>query len=77
VRHRGTFGGGLAHADPAGDLPAVAIASDAVFDIAGSGGRRQVAAADFFVDYLTTALGPDDVLVSVRLPKRPGWESGR
>ncbi len=73
VRHRGTFGGGLAHADPAGDLPAVAIASDAVFDIAGSGGRRQVAAADFFVDYLTTALGPDDVLVAVRLPKRPGW----
>lgn len=73
VRHRGTFGGGLAHADPAGDLPAVAIASDAVFAIAGSGGRRQVAAADFFLDYLTTALGPDDVLVSVRLPKRPGW----
>lgn len=73
VRHRGTFGGSLAHADPAGDMPAVAIASDAVFDIAGSGGRRQVAAADFFVDYLTTALGPDDVLVSVRLPKRAGW----
>jgi aerobic carbon-monoxide dehydrogenase medium subunit len=73
VRHRGTFGGGLAHADPAGDLPAVAIASDAVFEIAGSAGRRQVAAADFFLDYLTTALGPDDVLVSVRLPKRPGW----
>ena len=73
VRHRGTFGGSLAHADPAGDLPAVAVASGAVFDIAGSGGRRQVAAADFFVDYLTTALGPDDVLVSVRLPKRSGW----
>lgn len=73
VRHRGTFGGSVAHADPAGDMPAVAIASDAVFDIAGSGGRRQVAAADFFLDYLTTALGPDDVLVSVRIPKRPGW----
>jgi aerobic carbon-monoxide dehydrogenase medium subunit len=73
VRHLGTFGGALAHADPAGDLPAVAVASGAVFDIAGAGGRRQVAAADFFVDYLTTALGPDDVLVSVRLPKRPGW----
>jgi aerobic carbon-monoxide dehydrogenase medium subunit len=73
VRHRGTFGGSLAHADPAGDLPAVAIASDAVFDIAGASGRRQVAARDFFLDYLTTALGLDDVLVSVRLPKRSGW----
>jgi carbon-monoxide dehydrogenase medium subunit len=73
VRHRGTFGGSLAHADPAGDLPAVATASDAVFTIAGPNGRRQVPASQFFVDYLTTALGPDEVLVSVRLPKRAGW----
>src|SRR6188474_1614477 len=50
VRHRGTFGGALAHADPAGDLPAVALALDAEFVIAGSGGRRTVSAAEFFVD---------------------------
>jgi aerobic carbon-monoxide dehydrogenase medium subunit len=73
VRHRGTFGGSLAHADPAGDLPAVALALDAVMEIAGPNGRRSVAAADFFVDYLTTALAPDEILVSVRAPKRPGW----
>jgi carbon-monoxide dehydrogenase medium subunit len=75
VRHRGTFGGSLAHADPAGDLPAVALALDAVFEVAGPGGRRSVAAADFFIDYLTTALSPDEVLVAVRLPKRPGWRT--
>jgi carbon-monoxide dehydrogenase medium subunit len=75
VRHRGTFGGSLAHADPAGDLPAVALALDATMDIAGPGGRRTVSAADFFVDYLESAVGPDEVLVSVRIPKRPGWRA--
>jgi carbon-monoxide dehydrogenase medium subunit len=73
VRHRGTFGGSLAHADPAGDLPAVAVASDATFEIAGSGGRRSVPASEFFQDYLTTAIGPDEILTAVRLPKREGW----
>ena len=74
VRHRGTFGGALTHADPAGDLPAVVLALDAEFVVAGSGGRRTVAAADFFVDYLQTALSPDEVLVEVRLPKLgDGW----
>jgi aerobic carbon-monoxide dehydrogenase medium subunit len=74
IRHRGTFGGSLAHADPAGDLPAVALALDAEFVVAGSGGRRTVAAADFFVDYLQTALTPAEVLVEVRLPKLgDGW----
>jgi carbon-monoxide dehydrogenase medium subunit len=74
VRHRGTFGGSLAHADPAGDLPAVALALDAEFLVAGTGGRRTIAAADFFVDYLQTALGADEVLVEVRLPKLgAGW----
>ncbi|MGZ4631794.1 MAG: FAD binding domain-containing protein, partial [Actinomycetes bacterium] len=74
VRHRGTFGGALAHADPAGDLPAVALALDAELVIAGSGGRRTVAAKDFFVDYLQTAIGADEVLVEVRLPKLgAGW----
>jgi carbon-monoxide dehydrogenase medium subunit len=74
IRHRGTFGGSLAHADPAGDLPAVALALDAEFVIAGPNGRRTVAAADFFVDYLQTALAADEVLVEFRLPKLgDGW----
>ena len=72
VRHRGTFGGALVHADPAGDLPAVALALDAEFVIAGPGGRRTVGAADFFVDYLTTAVGEGELLVEVRLPKLAG-----
>ncbi len=74
VRHRGTFGGSLAHADPAGDLPAVALALDAEFVIAGSGGRRTVPAAEFFLDYLTTAIGEDELLVEIRIPKLgAGW----
>ena len=72
VRHRGTFGGALAHADPAGDLPAVALALDAEFVIAGTGGRRTVPAADFFVDYLTTALEEGELLVEIRIPKLQG-----
>lgn len=75
IRHRGTMGGSLAHADPAGDLPAVALALDASFTIAGPGGRRTVGASDFFVDYFTTAVGDDEVLVSVSFPKREGWGS--
>jgi aerobic carbon-monoxide dehydrogenase medium subunit len=75
VRHRGTFGGSLAHADPAGDLPAVATALDAVFVVAGSGGsRRTVPASEFFVDYLQTAMADGELLVEVRLPKLgDGW----
>lgn len=72
VRHRGTFGGALAHADPAGDLAAVALALDAQLVVEGSGGRRTIPAAEFFVDYLQTALGPDEVLVEVRVPKLSG-----
>jgi carbon-monoxide dehydrogenase medium subunit len=74
VRHRGTFGGALSHADPAGDLPAVALALDAEFVIAGSAGRRTVPAAEFFVDYLQTAIAPDELLVEIRVPKLgAGW----
>jgi carbon-monoxide dehydrogenase medium subunit len=69
VRHRGTFGGGLAHGDAAGDLPALALALDADFVVQGPGGRRTVPAGEFFVDYLQTALAPDEVLVEVRVPK--------
>jgi len=74
VRHRGTFGGSLSHADPAGDLPAVALALDAEFVVAGGNGRRTIAAKDFFSDYLQTALAPDELLVEVRVPKLgEGW----
>ena len=74
VRHRGTLGGSLAHADPAGDLPAVILALDATLVATGPGGEREIGAADFFVDYLTTSLSPGEILTSVRVPKLgPGW----
>jgi carbon-monoxide dehydrogenase medium subunit len=74
VRHRGTLGGALAHADPAGDLPAVILALDSTLIVRGPGGEREVAAADFFVDYLTSSLEPDEILTAVRIPKLgPGW----
>jgi carbon-monoxide dehydrogenase medium subunit len=74
VRHRGTLGGALAHADPAGDLPAVALALEATMIARGPGGEREVPAADFFVDYLTTSLEPDEILTGVRVPKLgAGW----
>jgi carbon-monoxide dehydrogenase medium subunit len=76
VRHRGTFGGALAHADPAGDLSAVALALDCEFVAVGPSGERRIAAADFFQDYLTTALSPDEILTSIRVPKLgDGWTS--
>ncbi len=74
VRHRGTLGGSIAHADPAGDLPAVVLALDASVTAAGPGGERAISAGDFFVDYLTTTLAPDEILTGVRVPKLgPGW----
>ncbi|HWL99492.1 MAG TPA: xanthine dehydrogenase family protein subunit M [Nocardioidaceae bacterium] len=73
VRHRGTFGGSLVHADPAGDMPAPALALGAEFVVAGSGGTRTVAADDFFEGIFTTAVGEDEVLVEVRIPKHTGW----
>ena len=73
VRHRGTFGGALAHADPAGDLGAPALALDAQFVVAGSGGTRTIEAADFFVDLFTTAMEEREILTEIRIPKRSGW----
>jgi aerobic carbon-monoxide dehydrogenase medium subunit len=74
VRHRGTLGGALAHGDPAGDLPAVILALDATMIARGPNGERQITAADFFVDYLTTSLEPDEILTAIRIPKLgPGW----
>lgn len=72
VRHRGTFGGALAHADPAGDLAAVALALDAELVAEGPGGRRSIAAKDFFMDYLETSLSPDEILAAIRIPKLEG-----
>jgi carbon-monoxide dehydrogenase medium subunit len=74
VRHRGTIGGALAHADPAGDLPAVVTALDATLVVSGPSGRREVKPADFFSDYLTTTLEPGEILTAVRVPKLgDGW----
>ncbi|ANH36964.1 Carbon monoxide dehydrogenase medium chain [Nocardioides dokdonensis FR1436] len=74
IRHRGTFGGALAHADPAGDLGAPTLALGAEFVIAGQGGStRTVAADDFFVDLFETAIGEDELLTEIRLPKHTGW----
>lgn len=75
VRHRGTFGGALVHADPAGDLPAPALALEAEFVIAGPGGTRTVPAADFFQGLFTTAVGEDEILTQVRIPRTTGWGS--
>ena len=72
VRARGTIGGSLAHGDPASDLPSALLALDGVLVIQGAGGRREVAASDFFVDFLETAVGPDEILVEVQVPKASG-----
>jgi aerobic carbon-monoxide dehydrogenase medium subunit len=73
VRHRGTLGGALAHADPAGDLPAVVTALDATLVAAGPSGTRSISPADFFTDYLTTSLAPGEILTAIRVPKLDGW----
>lgn len=73
IRHRGTFGGALAHADPAGDLGAPALALGAEFVIAGPGGSRTVAADDFFVDLFETAIAEGELLTGIRVPKHTGW----
>jgi aerobic carbon-monoxide dehydrogenase medium subunit len=73
VRNRGTIGGSLANADPAADWPAVVIALDAELQLAGPMGRRQIGAKDFFVDIMTTALEPDEVLVAIHFSRpEPG-----
>lgn len=72
VRHRGTIGGGIAHGDAAGDLPATLLALGGEVVAAGPDGRRTIAASDLFSDYLETALADDEVLVEVRVPKLAG-----
>ena len=76
IRNRGTIGGSLSHADPAAELPALALLLDAVIRTAGPDGGREIAARDFFVAPLTTALAADEIVVAVDLPGLPagcGW----
>ncbi|MFC7403748.1 FAD binding domain-containing protein [Georgenia alba] len=73
VRHRGTIGGSLAHADPAGDTGAVALALDATLVVVGPGGERRVPASEFFVDLFTTAVQDGEILTAIEVPKHTGW----
>jgi len=72
IRHRGTLGGALAHADPAGDVGAAALALEASFVITGSAGSRTVAAGDFFAGLFETAVGEDELLTEIRFLSTPG-----
>ena len=72
VRHRGTLGGSLAHADPASDLPAAVLALGGSMVLQGPNGQRVVPAGEFFQGFLESALAPDELLVEVRVPKMPG-----
>lgn len=72
VRHRGTIGGSLVHADPAADLPAVVLAMDATLVARGPAGTREIAAGDFFLGLFETALQPGELLTEIRLPKAAG-----
>jgi carbon-monoxide dehydrogenase medium subunit len=71
IRNRGTIGGSLAHADPAGDLPAVALALGAQMTTSSSGEHRTISADNFFVDLLTTALKPNEILSEIVIPALP------
>lgn len=72
IRHRGTIGGSLAHADAAADLPAAILASDGVFVVRGPSGERKIPAADFFLGPFTTPLEPNELLTEIRVPKQTG-----
>jgi aerobic carbon-monoxide dehydrogenase medium subunit len=76
VRNRGTIGGSLVHGDPAADMPAVLLAVEGTVTVRGSAGTREVAAADLFEDFLTTAVGPDEILTEVRIPALDGYGFG-
>jgi aerobic carbon-monoxide dehydrogenase medium subunit len=71
IRNRGTVGGSLAHADPATEMPGIAVACDANIEVVGAAGARTLAAADLFVGPLTTSLQPDEIITAVRLPPWP------
>jgi carbon-monoxide dehydrogenase medium subunit len=71
IRNRGTVGGSLAHADPASEMPCIAVTCDATISVAGKAGRRSIRAADFLLGALTTALGPDEIITEIHLPAWP------
>jgi carbon-monoxide dehydrogenase medium subunit len=72
VRHRGTIGGSIAHADPASDLPATTLALGATYVVQGPKGRREIAAANFYKGFLESDLAADEMLVEIRVPKMQG-----
>mgnify|MGYP003329628516 FL=1 len=72
VRHRGTIGGSIAHADPASDLPATTLALGATYVVQGPKGKREIAAKDFFKGFLESALAADEMLVEIKVPKMNG-----
>ncbi len=76
VRYRGTLGGSLAHGDPASDMPAVVLAAEGAVTVRGPSGQREVAAADLFQEFLTTAVDQGEILTEVRLPAADGWGAG-
>jgi len=71
IRNRGTVGGSLAHADPAAEMPGIALTCDAEIAVVGKAGARTIRAQDFFLGPLTTALAPDEIITEVRLPAWP------
>jgi len=75
VRNRGTIGGSLVHGDPASDLPTVFLACEGSLTVVGAGGTREVAAADMFEDYLTTAVGEGEIVTEIRVPSFDDWGS--
>jgi len=72
VRHRGTIGGSIAHADSASDLPATTLALGATYVVQGASGTREIAATDFYKGFLESALQPDEMLTEIRVPKMNG-----
>ena len=72
VRHRGTIGGSIAHADPASDLPATTLALGATYIAHGPNGTREIPATDFYHGFLESALAPDEILTEIRVPKMNG-----
>ncbi len=73
IRHRGTLGGALSHADPAGDLGAPTLALGATMVVTGPGGSREVTGEEFFTGLFETAVGEDELLTEIRFPKHTGW----
>jgi carbon-monoxide dehydrogenase medium subunit len=74
IRNRGTVGGSIAHADPAAEMPGIVVACDAEIAVTGKAGARVIAAKDFFLSALTTALAPDEIITEIRFP---AWPKGR